>query len=92
MRLCASGGAYEAVPRPKLSLDLASVRTTLESAGIPVVDARVMLLVTLEREVTLSRDGRILIKSRDPVEANRILEKLLSTLGFEANVDPAAPQ
>jgi hypothetical protein len=91
MRLCASGGAYEAVPRPKLTLDLTSVRTQLQSAGIPVVDARVMLLLTLEREVTLSRDGRILIKSRDPDEANRILAKLLATLGFEAEAGPTTP-
>jgi hypothetical protein len=80
MRLCASGGAYEAVPRPRLALDLASMRARLEAKGIRVVDARVMLILALEREVTLSRDGRILVKTRDPAEAERVLARCLELL------------
>jgi hypothetical protein len=80
MRLCATGGAYEAVPRPRLALDLAATRTRLEGKGIRVVDARVMLLLSLEREVTLSRDGRILVKTRDPAEAERVLAHCLELL------------
>ena len=76
LRLCAGGGAYEAVPAPRLSLDLREVKGTLEAHDIPVVDARVMLILQLEREVTLSRDGRILIKTKDTAEAAAIFERL----------------
>jgi hypothetical protein len=76
LRLCAGGGAYEAVPAPRLVLDLRRVKGTLESHDVPVVDARVMLIAQFEREVTLSRDGRVLIKTKDGVEATRIFERL----------------
>ncbi|MCI4325779.1 MAG: hypothetical protein L3K00_07890 [Thermoplasmata archaeon] len=82
LALCASKGAYEAVPRPKLSLNLSDAKRRLEAAGVPVTDARVMLIVTMEREVTLSRDGRVLIKSRDAKEAERVFERLRKVVGL----------
>lgn len=88
MRLCAGGGAFEAIPRPRLALDLAEVKVRLEAAGFSVVDARVMLLLKRESEATLSRDGRILIKTRDPEEAHRILSDLVGRLG---PAPPAGP-
>ncbi|MHB8352275.1 MAG: hypothetical protein ACYDFT_06290 [Thermoplasmata archaeon] len=89
MRLCAGGGAYEAVPRPRLSLDLADLKSRLESAGFSVLDARVMLVIRRESEATISRDGRILIKTRDPAEAERILADLLERLGLPTAPTPA---
>jgi hypothetical protein len=80
VRLCSGSGAYEAIPRPRLSLDLPAVKRRLESSGVPVVDARVMLIVSLEREVTLSRNGRVLIKTRDSAEAARIFGELCRRL------------
>ncbi len=76
VRLCSGGGGYEAIPEPKLKLDLVAIRGRLEAEKIPVIDARVMLIVALEREVTISRDGRVLIKSRDPAEARRLFDDL----------------
>jgi hypothetical protein len=87
LRLCAGGGAFEAVPAPRLALDLHRVKGTLESHDIPVVDARVMLIAQLEREVTLSRDGRVLIKTKDTSEASKIFEQLRALLDLPA-VDP----
>jgi len=82
LQLCAGGGAFEAVPVPRLTLDLRQARGTLESHGIPVVDARVLLIAQLEREVTLSRDGRVLIKTRDLAEAGVVFEHLRKLLGL----------
>jgi hypothetical protein len=82
LKLCAGGGAFEAVPAPRLKLDLARARETLEAHNVPVVDARVMLIVQLEREVTLSRDGRVLIKTKDGPEATVIFERLRGLLAL----------
>jgi hypothetical protein len=82
LALCASKGAYEAIPRPKLTLDLREAKRRLESAGLPVTDARVMLIVSMGSEVTLSRDGRVLIKSRDAKEADRVFERLREVVGL----------
>lgn len=88
LALCASKGAYEAVPHPKITVDLRDAKGRLESAGISVTDARVMLIVAMEREVTLSRDGRILIKSHDPKEAARVFDRLRAVVGLPDR-DPA---
>lgn len=76
LRLCAGGGAFEAVPAPRLALDLRQVKDALMAHDISVVDARVMLIAQFEREVTLSRDGRVLIKTRDGTEATAIFDRL----------------
>jgi hypothetical protein len=76
IKVCANRGAFEAFPEAPTQLDLAGVRDRLVAAGIDVVDARVLLIARLEREVTVSRDGRLLIKTQDPDEARRLLERV----------------
>lgn len=87
LRLCSGRGGYEAVPRPKLALDLAEARQRLEAMGIPVTDARVMLIARMASEVTLSRDGRVLIKSDDAGAASRVFDELRSILSLPEVVD-----
>ncbi len=84
LRLCAGGGAYEAIPNPRVALDLVRIRSVLESRAIPVVDARVMLIARMESEVTVSRDGRILIKTRDPALAEQLFTDLRRWLELPA--------
>jgi hypothetical protein len=76
LKLCAGRSAFEAVPSPRLTLDLPKIRAQLEAQGIPVVDARVMLIISLESETTLGRDGRVLIKSSDPHRAGEVFRTL----------------
>jgi hypothetical protein len=87
MRLCSGGGGFEAIPHPRSPLDLAAARRVLEAAGVPVVDARVMLIAKLDREVTIARDGRILVKTRAPEEAERVLRDVCARLSL-----PFAPE
>jgi hypothetical protein len=88
VRLCSGKGSYEALPRRPVAMDLNLARAALESRGIPVTDARVMLIVAIRPEVTLSRNGRILIKTRDPREAERAVDRILEALDLPAR----APQ
>lgn len=76
LRLCSSGGGFEAIPDHARSLDLARIRAGLEAARVPVVDARVMLIASLEAEVTISRGGRLLFKTPDPAVADRAFARL----------------
>jgi hypothetical protein len=76
LRLCSGRAAYEAIPHPRLSLDLRKIRARLEEDGLSVIDARVMLIVQLEREVTIGRDGRVLIKTSDAREADRLFARV----------------
>lgn len=78
LRLCSHGGGFEAIPESPRSLDLPQIRRALESAGLPVVDARVMLIVGIEPEVTISRSGRLLFKTADEPLARKALDRLLS--------------
>jgi hypothetical protein len=76
LRLCSNSGGYEAIPEPSLHLDLAKARGRLEQEGIAVVDARVMLVAAMDPEVTISRTGRLLFKTRDAAAADRAFERL----------------
>jgi hypothetical protein len=84
LRLCSSRGAFEAIPDPPLRLDLADARKRLAANGTEVVDARVMLIIRLDHEVTVSRDGRILVKTRDKAAANRIFRQVVQILDLPA--------
>jgi hypothetical protein len=80
LRVCSNSGAFEAIPDPPRPLDLARVRHRLEAEGIAVVDARVMLIVGLDPEVTISRNGRLLFKTRDAAAAERAFERIRPVL------------
>jgi hypothetical protein len=86
LRLCSSGGGFEAVPDPPRELDLPKLRGALESSGIHVVDARVMLIAALGAEATISRTGRVLVKTADPREAERAFERLRPLLEESATI------
>lgn len=90
LRLCSNRGGYEALPDPPRPLELPRVKAVLEGLGIPVTDARVMLIVTLESEVTLSRAGRILFKTQDARLAEREFEQLRALLGLPEMEDSHA--
>jgi hypothetical protein len=80
LKLCSGKGAYEAVPEPKRRLDLRRVRTRLERSGRSVIDARVMLLVGGDPEVTIMQDGRLVIKTPDARQAESAFRDLLPLL------------
>lgn len=77
LKLCSNKGAYEVIPSARLELDLASIRAALEAEHREVLDARVMLIVRGTPETTISRDGRVLFKTRDEREARRCRDTIL---------------
>jgi len=82
LRLCSHNGGYEAIPEPPTPLDLGAVRAVLEAQGIPVIDARVMLIASLDPEVTISRAGRLLFKTQDAPTAEKAFGRLRTLLGL----------
>jgi hypothetical protein len=76
LRLCSGGGGYEALPDPGPPLDLGALADRLRQEGFPVVDARVLLIVGLDLEVTISRSGRLLFKTPEERRAADALERL----------------
>jgi hypothetical protein len=86
LRLCSGGGGYEAVPDPGLSLDLAAVAERLRREGLSVTDARVLLIVGGDPEVTISRAGRLMFKTPDERRATEAFARLAPLLG-----PPVAP-
>ena len=93
LRLCSGGGGFEAIPARPLTLDLQGVRRRLERANVPVVDARVMLIASMDVEVTVSRAGRILFKTAEAAVADRAFAAMLAFLGpFPPRAERAPPQ
>lgn len=89
LRLCSSRGAFEATPEPRLTLDLPAIAARLRSQGVGVTDARVMLLIQLRHEATLSHDGRVLIKCRDPRVAAEVFAELCARAELPGTADDA---
>lgn len=82
IRLCSDRAAYEAVPKKRLRVDIASLRLLLEHRG----DCEVVLwtpqLMVIRRkdaaEVTIVDDGRMIIRNvADQDAARRIAETIL---------------
>lgn len=86
LEVCSNRGGFETVPEPPRPIDLVRARHRLESAGIAVVDARVMLIAALEAEVTISRTGRILLKTPDRAVADRTFAELRRLLDLPVAV------
>lgn len=82
LQLCSNKGAFEAIPNPKLHLDLGRAKERFENMGWPVLDARVMLILQRTPEVTLLRDGKMVIKTRAPEEAERAFQEVLRALAL----------
>jgi hypothetical protein len=82
LKLCSGQGGFEALPESPQTLDLKAVRDHLERDGIAVVDARVMLIAAMDPEVTISRGGRLLFKTRDAAAAERAFDRLRPFLTF----------
>ena len=80
LRLCSSGGGFEAIPQAPFRVDLSAVRHRLEAAGVAVTDARVMLIAALGPEVTISVSGRMLFKTGDRAAADAAFQRLLPLL------------
>ena len=84
LRLCSDRGGYEAIAEPAHPIDLVGAKARLLSERIPVIDARVILIATLDSEVTISRAGRLLFKTPDPRLAERTFERLRAILDLPA--------
>ena len=86
LQLCSGHGGYEALPETAVVLDLARAKAALENEGVPVIDARVMLIASFSPEVTISRAGRLLFKTQDASEAERAFERLRALLSLHPMV------
>jgi hypothetical protein len=89
LRLCSNNGGYEAIPDPPQPMDLRRARRRLEEVGVAVVDARVMLIAATDPEVTISRNGRLLFKTRDAAGAERAFARLQVLLDLPPSEPPS---
>jgi len=82
IRLCSDRAAYEAVPRKRLRVNLASLKALLERKGDCEVALWTPQFMVIRRrdasEVTIVDDGRMIIRNvADQDAARRIAETLL---------------
>ncbi len=75
-KVCSDRGGYEMIPVRPVALDLGRVRQALESDGVDVLDARVLLIARLNPEATIHANGRVLVKSGDRATAETVFRRL----------------
>ncbi len=82
IRLCSDRAAYEAVPKKRVKVDIASLRVLLERRGDCEITLCTPQLMVVRRsdatEVTIVDDGRMIIRNvADQDAARRIAEAIL---------------
>jgi hypothetical protein len=92
LRLCSNRAAYEAIPSPRLKLDLVRLGERLHAEGVPVIDARVMLIAGAKQEITIARDGRVLIRSKTLAEAAAAFDRVLGWIDSDRGGRPRSAE
>ena len=83
LRPCKSSAAFEAIPnlssrgKQKFELDLTECRNILETSGYEeVCDAKVLLIMKKEIEVTIYPSGKLIIKTDSKTEAEMVMNEV----------------
>ncbi len=77
VRPCKGSSGTEVLPEERLDLTLEVSARRLESAGMEVTDARVLLIIDGEPRVTLYPSGRMLVHTDDLQSARERAQRVL---------------
>lgn len=78
---CKTTAAYEAIPERDLGLDLGRLEGDLVARGWqPVANAGILLVVRKRLETSIFQSGKLLIKTRNRVEAEAVWSELAPSL------------
>ena len=83
VRPCKGSSGTEVLPEEELLLDLVECASRLERAGMDVTDARVLLVVRGDPQVTLYPSGRMLVHTDDLELARERALLVLTHAGVE---------
>ena len=83
VRPCKGSSGTEVLPEEELHLDLAGCASRLEAAGMDVTDARALLVVRGDPQVTLYPSGRMLVHTDDLELARERALSVLTHAGVE---------
>jgi len=83
VRPCEGGSGTEIVLKRQLALDMARCARNLSSAGLRVVDSRVLLVVEDPPRTTIWPTGRMIVQTVDASEAIARAKDLLRLMGVE---------
>lgn len=83
VRPCKGSSGTEVLTEPGLELDLSASAGRLRDGGLEVTDARVLLVVRSEPQVTLYPSGRMLVHTEDLGVARERALLVLRLLGHD---------
>ena len=83
VRPCKGSSGTEVIPEEELLLDLMECASRLEAAGMDVTDARALLIVRGDPQVTLYPSGRMLVHTDDLELAKKRALSVLTHAGVE---------
>ena len=95
LKPCKTSAAYEAIPRERLSLDLDLCEELLRPVCTIVAHAGVLLIVRDQCEVSIHKDGRLILKTDSQEiaseQAGRIAGWLTGTPAIQKHRDLRIP-
>lgn len=75
LKPCKSTAAFEAVPVKNIKINLENAFGLLQKSGFKIINAKVMLIIQMDCEITLYPSGRLIIKTQDKETAEKLAEK-----------------
>lgn len=83
LRPCKTSAAFEAIPQQDVDVDLDELEARLVDDGWrTVANARVLLVMAKELEATVFPSGKVLIKTTERPEAQRVWDAIQPHLGI----------
>jgi len=87
LRPCRTSAGFTSTLKKKTRLDLKEARKKLENAGYTITDVEVMLILEGPADMTLYESGKILLKTNDKGEAQRLVDSIYFLLGLTEPVE-----
>jgi hypothetical protein len=92
LKPCKTSAAFEAIPRERFSLDLDRCEEILKNVCTIVTNAGILLIVNDQCEVSIHKDGRLILKTDSQElatdQAGRIAGWLEGTPAIRKHRDP----
>ena len=91
LKPCKTSAGFTSTLKKRTRLNLKEAKTRLESAGYKATDVEVMLILEGPGGMTIYESGKILLKTDDKDEAQRLCDSIYGILGLaEQKAEPSA--
>lgn len=85
LKPCKTAAGFTSTLKKRTRLNLKDAKGKLEAAGYKVIDVEVMLILEGPAELTLYESGKLMLKTNEKNDAQRVTDSIYDLLGLAAS-------